>query len=537
MSDRDALKPGKVIKMPNGGKYVICQKIAEGGLSLVYSAKTETNDYPVIIKEFFPARYAKRAKKKFRANDGTILEEKDRIYPEENYEERFERCLRAFEQEGRLGSSAREHSFQMIPFSDCGTGYAVLPRWSADSCSFYDLAEGWDSKRPASIDPVFTDLGRVRFALSAVSSLLSAVSSMHAQNMLHLDISAQNVVWAGHNRDTPENGAAFLTDFGCSVLMSDGVYPAEYALSNTRDYAAPEYSTENGKLSPATDIYSVGRLLAFLCFGQRVLYQCTDLATRIKCLKIPERYRQLLQTLILKATAKDPLQRYPSAAEMQSAVGELLRAIPANPINPDNSDAFSLYSLKSMLEGSLDTRYSWAHELCDRRNVADAKILAKITETIHHPVANLPAGHFKDDETFLRTILPGCIFNCLWEHISNEADRESAIRAVMSGNYPEEWKPEIGSVLVAVPYAIRGLFACCKEVLTAEQPLQDGIDFLFELPGADIKYFRDCFMKCAPAGAYKDLALLVLFALLGKGNRGFEAFANHSPSNIGKMWR
>lgn len=53
MGIRIPLKAGTVIRMPNQGKYIIEEKIGEGGLSLVYSAKTMTNGYPVIIKEFF----------------------------------------------------------------------------------------------------------------------------------------------------------------------------------------------------------------------------------------------------------------------------------------------------------------------------------------------------------------------------------------------------------------------------------------------------------------------------------------------------
>lgn len=270
---RKPLKPGSIIKMPNQGQYVICEKIGEGGLSLIYSAKTKSNDYPVIIKEFFPAEHARRAEKTLRAEDSTIIEIKNRVYPDSDYVDRFNRCLSAFEQEGQLGSSARMNTFQIISFSDCGEGYAVLPRWSNDSCSFYDLVNGWRSSPPASVDPVFTDLGRVQFSLTAISSLLSAISSIHAQDMLHLDISATNVVWAGHSRTAPENGSAFLTDFGCSVLMAENEpYPAEYVLSYSKAYAAPEFALKDGRLTFATDIYSVGRLITFLCLGQRAFY-------------------------------------------------------------------------------------------------------------------------------------------------------------------------------------------------------------------------------------------------------------------------
>jgi len=530
---RNRLKPGSVVKMPNGGQYVICEQIGEGGLSLIYAAKTKCNNYPVIIKEFFPAEHAHRAEKTLRASDGTILEKKDRVYPDSDHSERFERCLCAFEQEGQLGSCARLNSFQIISFTDSGNGFAVLPRWSNNSCSFDDLVDNWRFSPPASNDPVFTDLGRIHFSLMAIGSLLAALSSVHGQGMLHLDISPSNVVWAGQTHSSPENGVAFLTDFGCSVYMEDKAYPAECVLSYSKKYAAPEYGLKNGRLTEATDIYSVGRLLMFLCMGHRTFCEHLTLEELVSGLHIQERCRELLLTIIQKATAENMLDRYQSASEMQDAIGELLSVIPAHPINPDNTTAFSLYSLKSMLEGSLDTRYSWAHELCDRRGFT-----TMIPDSIHQPVAKLAGGHFKDEESFLRTVLPEGIFSCLWAQISKETDMRFAINGVMSGNYPQEWKTEIGSKFVDSSYAIPDLFKHCRKLLGSENSFKDSISFLFQLPGPDISYFERCYTECGfeiKRATYKGLALLVLFALLGQGECGFEAFAQHSPSEICRL--
>lgn len=529
MGIRPPLKSGSIIKMPNQGQYVICEKIGEGGLSLIYSAKTKANDYPVIIKEFFPAEHARRAEKTLRAEDGTIIEIKDRVYPDSDYVDRFNRCLSAFEQEGQLGSSARMNTFQIISFSDCGGGYAVLPRWSNDSCSFYDLVNGWRSSPPVSVDPVFTDNGRVQFALTAISSLLSAVSSIHAQNMLHLDISSTNVVWAGHRCTKPENGAAFLTDFGCSVLMSENkAYPAEYVLSYSKDYAAPEYAIKGSNLTFATDIYSVGQLLTFLCLGQRAFYKHSSLVGLLGRLHIPERCRQFLLTIIQKATAKNMLDRYRSATEMQEAVDELFHMIPANPINSDNSTAFSLYSLKSMLEGSLDTRYSWAHELCDRR-----ELTMTIPDSIYQPVANVTGRCFENDESFLQAILPDEIFDYLWERVSKEADKQFYLSSIMTGNYDNEWKKEICRLMQRYDTRVDALTKSRNLLVdtSAFHVHQKTLFRLLEKDGARLsESYYNCDIQRAP---YIGLALFVMFALLG-----VDGFAKliPSPSQAGRLF-
>lgn len=532
---RVPLKHGSVVKMPNGGQYIIREKIGEGGLSLIYAAETRGNGYPVIIKEFFPSEHAHRAERTEKDSGGRMMRRKDRVCPDSGYEDRFDRCLRAFEQEGQLGSSARMSNYQIISFSDCGNGYAVLPRWSGDSRSFEGLVSEWRKSPPGEADPVFPGLGRLRFALAAVSSLLTVLSSVHAQNMLHLDISPGNVVWAGGSA-SPENGAAFLTDFGCSVLMEGGAYPAEYVLSYSREYAAPEYTRQDGRLDRTTDIYSVGRLLIYLCLGQRAFFRHSDLKSLIEQLHIPREERRVLYEIVQKATDPDMDRRYRSAAEMQEAVTGLLNLIPARPCNPDNTKSFTLHSLRAMLEGSPNPHYSWAHELRDRRGASSLEV--PIPDSVCKPAANVPGGRFADDTAFLRAVLPEEIFDYLEERLSAEAAREHYLACVMAGNCPKEWKAGICGILE--DYGLKRLAARCGSLLHSEQVFREDVGFLFRLPGEDIRYFEHCCAGCGfeiQKDLRKGLALLVIFALLGQGESGFASFAHHSPSEICKLLR
>lgn len=503
--------------MPNGGRYQIGEQLGEGGLSLIYAGKTAGNGYPVTIKEFFPSEHARRAE----VGQGG----EDRVCPDPGYEDRFARCLQAFEQEGQLGSAAHRQNFQILSFSDCGAGYAILPRWSDDSCSLLDLADGWLDQAPPSPDPVFTDLGRVTFALQVISSLLSALEAVHNQGMLHLDITPTNVVWAGQSRTSPKNGAALLADFGCSVLMTDGAYPAEYVLSYSRGYAAPEYDHAGGFLNESTDLYSVGRLLIFLLRGDRAFYKHTSLERELAQLNIPGRLQKSL--LDLAETAANPQMglRYQSAEEMQGAVTEILEQLPAHPINTDNTAAFTLSSLKSMLEGSLDTRYSWARELCDRRDVS-----IDLPEAVLLPLSALPEGKFRSDRAFLEALLPDTALSYL------EAQGEGWEERILSGNYPEAWRGELARQLSG--YTMQWLLSKCRGLRPNQGALRADLEVLQQLPGPDMDYFKQCYLTCLPVIAgepAKALALLTLFALLGQGDRGFSAFCGHSPSAICRL--
>ena len=524
--------------MPNGGKYIICTKIAEGGLSLIYSAQTQTNGYPVIIKEFFPSEHARRATVTLKQSDGSIVERKGRIYPEDSkHNDRFNQCRKAFEQEGQIGNAARLNNFQIVAFSDCDgeNGYAVLPRWSNDMVSFQELVNSWLRCPPNKIDPMFTELSRVRFALLAIRSLLTVLCSLHKQNLLHLDLSPSNVLWAGSSRTSPENGVTILTDFGCSVLMAEGGYPAEYVLSYSKEFAAPEFTIKDSHLDYTTDIFSVGKLLLFLCRGRRALDLHTTPASEIHRLNISKRHQSLLLSIVQKATEHEMRNRYQSAEEMLCAVNDLLEAIPLHPINDDNEKAFTLYSLKSMLEGSLATRYSWAHELMDRRG-----IIMDVLELVYQPVADLPNGRFENNEAFLCAILPKRVFDYLQERFAEEEDKQFAINAVISCNYSREWRDKIRGYLSETNYVLPELVAKCKGLLNHENIFRQNITLLFNVAGDDIVYFQKCYLACGfeiEDDLSKGLALLVIFALLGQGEGGFAEFAQHSPSEISKMMR
>lgn len=542
MGRRQPLSPGTVITMPNGGKYVIQEKVSEGGLSLIYAAVTQGNQYPVMVKEFFPAENARRADKTVRASDGTIRYKKLAVCPEAEDDERFSRSLAAFAQEGALGSSARLQNFQIIAFSDCGSGYAIMPRWSADTCSLYDLVEQWSITPPRgkNPDPVFTDNGRVQAALGIIRSLLTVLSSLHGQNILHLDISPHNVVWAGQEPGSGGNGSAFLADFGCAVLKKNGeAYPREYVLSYSARYAAPEYNQPDGKLDERTDLYAVGRLLLFLCRGNRAMGKevvGAALERNLGAMRLALRHQAALRTIIQTATAHVSALRYESARQMQAAVESLLGDFPRCPINADGGSAFTLYSLRSMLEGSLDTRYSWAQELCDRRGVKLA-----LPDHVHQGVSNLtgyPGGHFPDDETFLRSLLPEKVFNYLKSCWAHEPDPGAAIRAVMSGTYPQEWKLHIASLLSdpGSSYIMDRFIRKCNTLLSSQAVFYDQMDILSQIPGEDIAFFNNQhYLRCGFLFDHfpcKALTLLAIFALLGPGNEGYLRFADGSVSAI-----
>jgi tetratricopeptide (TPR) repeat protein len=157
-------------------------------------------------------------------------------------------------------------------------------------------------------------------ALAVLRQAAEGVRHAHAQGIIHRDLKPGNIL-------LDPQGRAYVTDFGLardmtatSKLMQSG------EVMGTPAYMAPEQALGQGELiGEATDIHALGVVLYEMLTG-RPPYGCDAPATvLVRLLKeepVPPRYidRRIprdLETICLKALAKQPERRYP-------AVGALL---------------------------------------------------------------------------------------------------------------------------------------------------------------------------------------------------------------------
>lgn len=501
--NREPLPKGYVVSMANNGEYVINQLIGEGGFSLIYSADTVGGTSPVVIKEFFPAEGA------FRDSTGKVVSAIGN-------EDSFNRNLNRFELEGRIGGDICGRSFQTIPFLKISEGYAMLKRESEDMRSISSLVELWEESAPipqtgncADRDPVFPDMVRVRYSLKIIESVLAALTAVHEKGYLHLDISSSNVIWAGSEVETGENCEAFLADFGCSVELDSGEYHPEYQLSYSPGFAAPEVQKGHCNLTPATDLYSVGMLLFYLCVGKSALEithnRKRQIQRELSYLAIPERFRKELQQILYTAT-DDIKIRYQTAISMLEAVRAFRNTLPARPLNPDNTKAFTLYSLKSMLEGSIETHYSWAHELCDRRGIS-----VSFPDSVFEPVAIIPNKKYDSDLAFFTCIMPSAIRQLIKQKL--DANKGFTLNNILSCNYPREWKHELCKRILA--YGSSGFCDICASLMNDSAVFHRNRDILFEII-ADNSVLQRFYNRCNfESKNHIGLAMIALYALLG----------------------
>lgn len=336
---REALAEKEVVII-NGKKYTIRGLIGRGGCSLVYLADEENNNsHPWILKEFFPnGQIAKREK-----------ERRDNSYRKvtwcEGQKSRFENMRHRFiYQENRLGNILSEITFQIYAF-DCvdeKNGFAVMKPFSKDTKSVLEIVKEWEANGASlKSDVQFLDLERIKKALCMTEVLLLLLKKIHNKQILHLDLSFNNVLGAGWDKASEAiNGSVFILDFGCAVKMDGEKYlkkiPNYYSYSP--GFAAPEIlDSKVDSLDFRTDIYSVGALLYYLCVGSHALkpigsswrYELYNERKRkniinfLAKLHIPSMIKGELINIIMKSCSANPEKRFQTAEEMRIAIEQV----------------------------------------------------------------------------------------------------------------------------------------------------------------------------------------------------------------------
>lgn len=150
--------------------------------------------------------------------------------------------------------------------------------------------------------------------------ILHGLGAIHRAGIIHRDVKPQNVLIA-------RTGTAKLTDFGIARGALDAGLTETGMALGTAAYMAPEQATGQ-PLTPAADIYAAGMVLYEMLTGRlpfpgdnpvQVMYQhVNDPPPRPRAINpsIPP----AMEMVILRAIAKDPLDRFQSASEMEAAL-------------------------------------------------------------------------------------------------------------------------------------------------------------------------------------------------------------------------
>ncbi|TWG30030.1 serine/threonine protein kinase [Geobacillus sp. C56-T2] len=160
----------------------------------------------------------------------------------------------------------------------------------------------------------------VEQALSIMDQLTSAIAHAHENGIIHRDIKPQNIL-------LNEHGRVKVTDFGIAVAMSGTTITQTNSVLGSVHYLSPEQA-RGGIATEKSDIYSLGVVMFELLTGRLPFSGESAVSIVLKHLQAetpsPRAWNpeipQSVENIILKAMAKDPFYRYPSAREMNEDI-------------------------------------------------------------------------------------------------------------------------------------------------------------------------------------------------------------------------
>ena len=264
------------------GRYMLGKVLGIGGFGITYLGFDLTLEIKVAIKEYMPSAIATRGADRYNVTlTGRV---------EEDYQYGMDRFLDEAKILAKLQNTPHIVSVQNY-FKENSTAYFVMEYIDGMSLKAYLAGQG--DKIPYAQ------------ALTILQPIMEALIQVHALNLLHRDISPDNIY-------ITSQGESRLLDFGAArFALGDG---KSVSVILKHGYAPEEQYSSHGNQGPWTDVYAMGA----------TLYRCItgilppDSVERIRgdTLKTPSELGihipQNVERAILKALAVKTEDRFPN---------------------------------------------------------------------------------------------------------------------------------------------------------------------------------------------------------------------------------
>ena len=154
--------------------------------------------------------------------------------------------------------------------------------------------------------------------IDIMSQLTDGLAHAHEAYIIHRDIKPQNIM-------IEDNGRIKITDFGIAMALNSTQLTQTNSVMGSVHYLPPEQANGKGA-TVKSDIYSLGILMYELLTGSVPFKGDTAVEIALKHMKekVPSVRKQnptipqSVENIILKATAKNPKNRYDSVREMHA---------------------------------------------------------------------------------------------------------------------------------------------------------------------------------------------------------------------------
>ncbi len=281
------LKPGAALHK----RYVIGASIGIGGFGITYKAFDVTLRMVVAVKEFYPAGLVNRA-------GG---EKKVGVFSGEKKAE-FQKQLGRFLEEARsMALFSKEQDIVNVYdfFEENQTAYIIM--------EYVDAPLLKDELKKRRFSP--EEAGGYMLAI------LDALEKVHGHNIIHKDISPDNIFLTGKN----EEYSIKLFDFGAARLQGSERTEAVVVKAG---YTPPEQYTSTEVQSLSMDIYAAGAVFYEMMTGEKPV-DSRDRVVKDELKELKEfgvSADEYLQRIIFKAMAIEPRLRFQTAGEFRAAL-------------------------------------------------------------------------------------------------------------------------------------------------------------------------------------------------------------------------
>ena len=310
-------------------RYEIIQTIGEGGMANVYLAKDVIIDRLVAIKVL----------------RGDLAGD--------------EKFVRRFQREALAASSLNHHN--IVEMYDVGE----------DNGTYYIVMEYIKGK---TLKQLIKKRGALTLSecIDIMLQLTDGVNIAHSSYIIHRDLKPQNIM-------IQDNGEIKITDFGIAMALNNTQLTQTNSVMGSVHYLPPEQASGKGA-TVRSDIYSMGIMFFELITGNLPFKGDNAVEIAFKQIKddipsvreINPSIPQSVENIILKATAKNPKNRYNNAKEMHDDIATCLNEERLNEPRigfkyPEHESDISKKDL--MLDASIDSKKEMDDDDSGKTNV------------------------------------------------------------------------------------------------------------------------------------------------------------------------
>jgi eukaryotic-like serine/threonine-protein kinase len=266
------------------GPYVLMREIGRGGMGVVYEARQKGLDRSVAVKMILAGHLAS---------------------PD---------VIRRFQTEAK--AAARMRHSNIVHIHEVG-------QLNGQDFFAMEYIEGQSLAERIRQQPI-----DVPTAVRLVATVARAVEHLHQQGIIHRDLKPSNIL-------LDSDGQPYVTDFGLAkVFIGASDMTATGVIAGTPSYMAPEQASgHRAEISPATDVYSLGAILYELLTGSPPFREETAMDTLMAVLgsdpamprTLNPRIPRGLELICMKCLAKEPCERYASAAALADDLDRFAR--------------------------------------------------------------------------------------------------------------------------------------------------------------------------------------------------------------------